>query len=77
MPLVFDCAVKPTPSIARPQDTVNMATGENATLTVHGRHDPAIIRRICPVVDSVTILALCDLLAGRYGTDVFLRGELS
>ena len=75
MPVVFDCAVKPTPSLSRPQDTVSLSTGENATLTVHGRHDPAIIRRICPVVDSVTLLALCDLLAQRYGTDVFVRQE--
>lgn len=75
MPIVFDCAVKPTPSIARPQETVNFETGENVTLSIHGRHDPAIIRRICPVVDSVTALVVADLLAARYGTDVFLRGD--
>lgn len=75
MPIMFDCAVKPTPSIARPQQTVNFDTGENVTLSIHGRHDPAIIRRICPVVDSVTALVVADLIAERYGTDVFLRGD--
>ena len=68
-PVVFQCAVKPTPSIARPQETVDFVKMENTSLTVRGRHDPAIIRRICPVIDSVTALAVCDLLAGRYGTD--------
>ncbi len=74
MPVVFQCAVKPTPSIARKQQTVDFLRGENAELTIHGRHDPAIIRRICPVLDSVTALVLCDLLAQRFGTDYFTRG---
>ena len=74
MPIVFRCAGKPTPSIARPQDTVNFITTENTELSIHGRHDPAIIRRICPVLDSVTAMVLCDLLAQRFGTDVFLKG---
>ncbi len=74
MPVLFQCAVKPTPSIAREQQTVNFLTGENAILRIGGRHDPAIIRRICPVVDSVTALVLCDLLAQRFGTDVFTKG---
>lgn len=74
MPIVFSCAVKPTPSIAREQETVNFVTGENERLTIRGRHDPAIVRRICPVLDSVTALVICDLLARRFGTDVLLKG---
>lgn len=74
MPIVFNCAVKPTPSIAREQETVNFVTGENEKLTIRGRHDPAIVRRICPVLDSVTALVICDLLARRFGTDVLLKG---
>ena len=74
MPVVFQCAVKPTPSIARPQQTVDFVKHENAEITVGGRHDPAIIRRICPVIDSVTALTVYDMLAGRYGTDCFLKG---
>ena len=75
MDVVFQCAVKPTPSIGQPQRTVDFLRGENAELTVHGRHDPAIIRRICPVLDSVTALVLCDLLAQRFGTDYFAKGD--
>lgn len=76
MPVVFRCAVKPTASIAREQQTVDFLRGENVPLVIGGRHDPAIVRRICPVIDSVTALVLCDLLAGRYGTDVFLKEAL-
>lgn len=74
MPITFRCAVKPTPSIYQRQKTVDFIKGENAELQIKGRHDPAIIRRICPVVDSITAAVLCDLLAQRYGTDVFLKG---
>lgn len=69
MPLVFRTAVKPTPSIFRQQETVDMRRGENALLELEGRHDPVIVHRAAVVVDSVTALALCDLLALRFGTD--------
>ncbi len=73
MPVVFRVAVKPTPTIAKEQDTVNFLTGENTTLAARGRHDPAIVHRACPVVETVAALTLCDLLAGRFGTD-YLKG---
>ena len=69
MPIVFSCAVKPTPSIFKEQSTVNMATKENAVLALKGRHDPAIIHRARVVVDSITAITLCDLLVTRFGTD--------
>lgn len=69
MPLLFRCAVKPTPSVAKEQQTVNLLTGEDAALRLTGRHDPAIVHRARVVVDSVTALVLADLLALRYGTD--------
>lgn len=69
MPLIFSAVVKPTPSIARPQDSVDMNTGEAAQLTIAGRHDPAIVRRVCIVVSSLVAIVLCDLLALRFGTD--------
>ena len=75
MPVIFSCAVKPTPSIAIPQETVDFTKNENADIAVKGRHDPAIIRRICPVIDSVTTLVLCDLLAQRFGTDFLAGGK--
>ncbi len=69
MPLMFRCAVKPTPSIGLPQQTIDMETGENATIEIKGRHDPAIVHRARVVVDSIAALVLGDQLALRYGTD--------
>ena len=69
MPLRMTCCVKPTASIALPQETVNLRTGAAETLTVGGRHDPAIVHRAAPVADAMTAILLCDLLALRYGTD--------
>ena len=74
MPIVFQCAVKPTPSIHTIQKSVDFVKGEDIDLSVSGRHDPSILRRICPVIDAMTALVLCDVLAGRFGTDVFLKG---
>lgn len=71
MPLLFRCAVKPTPSISKTQQTVDLATGKETSLSVTGRHDPAIVHRARSVVDAVTALVLCDLLAQRFGTDYF------
>lgn len=68
-PLVFRCAVKPTPSIALPQQTIDFRKGENVELTIKGRHDPCIVHRARPVVDAVTALTLADMLCLRYGTD--------
>ena len=74
MPIVFRCAVKPTPSIFKEQQTVDMYKKENLDFSLQGRHDPAIIHRARVVVDSVTALVLCDLLAQRHGTD-WLRAD--
>ena len=73
MPVMFNCAVKPTPSIAREQKTVDMATGENTTIRVTGRHDPAIIRRICPVVTAMTAIVICDALKGAFSNSIFKK----
>ena len=69
MPVLFRCAVKPTPSIFREQQTVDFTAGENIDFTLSGRHDPFIAHRARVVVDSVTALVLADLLTLRYGTD--------
>ena len=74
MPVVFRCAVKPTPSIALPQESVNAEGTEEEILTLGGRHDPAVVHRARVVVDSVTALVLCDALAQRFGTD-YLKGD--
>ena len=73
MPLLFRCAVRPTPSVSAEQPTVNGLTGREESLRIAGRHDPAIVHRARVVADSVTALVLCDLLALRFGTD-WLKG---
>lgn len=69
MPVLFRCVVKPTPTIAKPQHSVDLETGEPAVLQAKGRHDPCIVHRAAVVVEAVTALALCDLLATHFGTD--------
>lgn len=62
MPVLLRVAVKPTPSIARQQQTVNLLTGENETLSITGRHDPCIVPRAVVVVESALAIALCELM---------------
>ena len=62
MPIIFRAAFKPTPSIARPQQTVNLRTGENAELIIGGRHDPCIVPRAVPCVEAAAAIAVFDLL---------------
>lgn len=62
MPVVFRVAVKPTPSIAAPQQTVNLDTMQPETLCVTGRHDPCIVPRAVPVVEAVAAIAVADLI---------------
>lgn len=62
MPLIFRAAVKPTPSIAQEQRTVNLQTGENTTLEIKGRHDPCIVPRAVPVVEAAAAIALINLM---------------
>ena len=69
MPVTLRCAVKPTPSIFKEQDTVDLKTGENEKLVIEGRHDPAIIHRVKTVVDAVLSIAVADMLTVRFGTD--------
>lgn len=62
MPVIFRAVIKPTPSIAQPQKTVDLQTGENAVLEIRGRHDPCIVPRAVPVIEAVTALALINLM---------------
>ncbi len=63
MPLTVKVALKPTPSIARPQQTVNLEKMENATLEIVGRHDPCIVPRALAALEAALCIGLCDLLA--------------
>ncbi|MFC1940659.1 chorismate synthase [Chloroflexota bacterium] len=60
MPIVVRAAVKPTPSIAKRQETVNIEKMENASLEVRGRHDACIVPRAVPVVEAMMAVTLCD-----------------
>ncbi|MCQ2486409.1 MAG: chorismate synthase [Clostridia bacterium] len=62
MPLVFRVAIKPTPSISKPQKTVNLPTMTETELTIKGRHDPCIAVRAVPVIEAVAALVVTDLL---------------
>ena len=62
MPIIFRAAFKPTPSIAKEQNTVDLSTGENTTLSIKGRHDPCIVPRAVSVVEAVAALAIFDMI---------------
>ena len=72
MPVVFRTAVKPTPSIAKSQKTVDLRTQKETELSIQGRHDPCIVHRARSVIDSVTALVIADMLISRYGSDALL-----
>ena len=62
LPLVVNIAVKPTASIAKEQETVDLETRESTSLVIHGRHDPCIVPRAVPVAEAVTALTVLDML---------------
>lgn len=62
MPVIFRVCVKPTPSISREQDTVDMNAHENSKIIIHGRHDPCIVPRAVSVIRAVTALALYEFI---------------
>lgn len=64
MPLVFKATLKPTPSISKPQQSVNLQTMEEVTIEINGRHDPCIVPRAVPVVEAAAAIAIYDLILG-------------
>ena len=62
MPVTFEVTIRPTPSIGREQDTVDLSTGADAKLSVTGRHDPCILPRAVPVIEAAAALAACQVL---------------
>ena len=68
MPILFTTAIKATPSIACPQESVNLSTMEAVTLEVSGRHDPCIVPRAVPVVEAAAAIAIYDLILGNTQT---------
>ena len=63
MPIIFTTAIKPTSSIGKKQNTINIGSKENTILKVEGRHDPCIVQRAIPVIEAVTAIAICELLS--------------
>jgi chorismate synthase len=62
MPLIFRAGIKPTPSIAKEQDSVSLSKKENIKLIIKGRHDPCIVPRAVPVIEAATAIAILDAL---------------
>ena len=60
MPLVFEVAVKPTPSISRPQKSISLSCMEETELVIKGRHDPCIVPRAVPVIEAAAAVAIYD-----------------
>ena len=65
MPLVFRAAFKPTPSIAKPQKSVDLGTMKETVISVPGRHDPCVVPRAVPCVEAAAAIALCDAMISR------------
>lgn len=65
MPVVFRAAIKPTPSIAKEQQSVNLNTMQPEALSITGRHDPCIVPRAVPVIEAAAALAISDLILGE------------
>lgn len=62
MPVTFEVTIRPTPSIAKEQDTVDLSSHADASLAITGRHDPCIVPRAVPVIESAAALAACEVL---------------
>ena len=67
MPLIFRLAVKPTPSVAVPQQTVSLSSGMEKALEIRGRHDPCIVPRAVPCVEAAAAIAVLDAMLTREG----------
>jgi chorismate synthase len=63
-PIVFKVAVKPTSSIGKKQDSIDLSTMKNVDLEYEGRHDPCIVPRVVPVIEAATCMVLVDILIG-------------
>ena len=62
MPIILRAAIKPTPSIALEQDSVDMATMQDVKLRIQGRHDPCIAIRALPAIEAVTAMTILDII---------------
>ena len=66
MPIVFKVAIKPTASILKEQNTIDIKNKKDVKFRIEGRHDPCIVQRAVPVIEAVTAIGILDLIGGRY-----------
>lgn len=71
MPIIFKLAIKPTPSIALKQQSIDMEKMTNQEIIINGRHDPAIIRRMNIIVQAICALVIADMLILKKGSEAF------
>ena len=64
MPITFEAVLRPTTSIYKEQDTVDLDTMKDAKIIIHGRHDPCIVTRAVVVIEAAADLASCEVLEG-------------
>lgn len=62
MPLMFRVAIKPTPSVSKEQDSVNLRTKTAEKLVIKGRHDPCILKRAVPVIEAIAAISILDMI---------------
>jgi chorismate synthase len=67
MPITFKTAIKPTPSIGKTQDTVDIKEMKEVKLNLQGRHDPAIVHRVIHVINAVTAYAILEFVIRKEG----------
>jgi chorismate synthase len=71
MPIMIRVAIKPTPSIAKEQKTVNLSSMEEASITIKGRHDPCVVPKAVPAIEASVAITLADhLIRSGYITKV-------
>ena len=69
MPVIFQTAIKPTPSISRPQQSISLKHNHCTILEIKGRHDPCIVPRAVPVIEAAAAIAIYDLILGNTQTN--------
>ena len=65
MPIIFRAVLKPTPSISKAQETLNLNTMETETLSIKGRHDPCVVVRGLAAIENLVCFVICDILKGN------------
>ena len=60
---ILSAVLKPTPSIFKTQDTINVKTKENTTLTLEGRHDSCIVPRAAAAIEAATAMVIYDIIS--------------